>query len=296
MATIDGSAITAQALKNEGVDTLFFLTGGPITPIVVAAHKLGVRCVDVRHEQAAAMAAHAYTRVTGKAGICITASGPGTTNAVTGIANAFVDCCPVITLGGASPAVQFGRGGFQEIDQLALMRPITKWAERVIDTKRIPEIVSTAFRHATTGKPGPAYIDLPKDTLDEKVEASDVVYPAQSRTAARPGGDPNLIKEAAAIHSQAERPCRHGRLLVPGEPGVPGVRGAGQYTLLHHAPDQGDCSRRPCHVLPGRPLFGLQRGRRHTGDGHPLQLHAGLWPGPQNWSRRQSDPSGHRRG
>jgi acetolactate synthase-1/2/3 large subunit len=206
MATIDGSAITAQALKNEGVDTIFFLTGGPITPIVVAAHKLGITCVDVRHEQAAAMAAHAYTRVTGKPGICITASGPGTTNAVTGIANAFVDCCPVITLGGASPAVQFGMGGFQEIDQLALMRPINKWAERVIEIKRIPEIVSTAFRHATTGKLGPAYIDLPKDILDGEVDASDVVYPVRSRTAARPGGDPDLIKEAAEILSKAERP------------------------------------------------------------------------------------------
>ena len=206
MATTSGSAITARALKNEGVDTVFFLTGGPITPIVVACHEEGIKCVDVRHEQAASMMAHAYTRVTGKPGICITASGPGTTNAVTGIANAFVDCCPVITLGGASPSVQFGRAGFQEIDQLAIMRPVNKWADRVIETKRIPEIISTAFRQATTGKPGPAYVDLPADIIDGQVEEGDVVYPVRSRTTARPTGDPALIREAADILAKAERP------------------------------------------------------------------------------------------
>jgi thiamine pyrophosphate-dependent acetolactate synthase large subunit-like protein len=206
MATINGAKIAAQALKNEGVDALFFLTGGPITPIVVAAHELGIRCIDTRHEQAAAMEAHAYSRVTGKPGICITASGPGTTNAVTGIANAFVDCCPVITLGGASPAVQFGMGGFQEIDQLALMKPITKWADRVGHTHRIPEFLSTAFRHATTGKPGPVYLDFPKDIIDGEVEASAVIYPEHTRSTARPGGDPALIQEAADLLIQAERP------------------------------------------------------------------------------------------
>ena len=149
------ATIAAKALQNEGVDTIFFLTGGPITPIIVEANKLGIRCVDVRHEQAAAMMAHAYARTTGKPGVCVCASGPGTTNAVTGVANAFVDCVPILTIGGASPAVQFGMGGFQEIDQLAMMKPINKWSDRVMQTHRIPEMISTAFRQATTGKPGP---------------------------------------------------------------------------------------------------------------------------------------------
>ena len=189
MAEISGATITARALKNEEVDTIFFLTGGPITDIIVEANKLGIRCVDVRHEQAAAMMAHAYARTTGKPGICICASGPGTTNAVTGIANAFVDCAPILTIGGASPAVQFGMGGFQEIDQLALMKPINKWSDRVLQTHRIPELINVALRHATTGKPGPVYLDFPKDTIDETAGEDEVVYPTGSRTTARPAGE-----------------------------------------------------------------------------------------------------------
>ncbi|MDO8750269.1 MAG: thiamine pyrophosphate-binding protein [Dehalococcoidia bacterium] len=206
MVTIDGSTITARALKNEGVDSIFFLPGGPIGGIIQAAHKLGIRCVDVRHEQAAANMAHAYSRVTGRPGICVTASGPGTTNAVPGIANAMVDGCPVIHLGGASPAVQFGMGGFQEIDQLAVMRPITKWADRILTPRRIPELVSAAFRHATTGRPGPAYLDFPKDVVEDQVDENEITYQALSRTHARPPGDPSLIKEAAEILIKAERP------------------------------------------------------------------------------------------
>ncbi len=206
MPTIDGSTITAMALKNEGVDTIFFILGGPITPITNAADKLGIRCVTVRHEEAAANMAHAYSRVTGRPGVVVTASGPGMLNAVPGIANANADCAPVIHLGGASPATQFGMGAFQEVDQLALMRPITKWADRILTTKRIPELVSAAFRHATTGRPGPAYLDFPGDVIRGTVEESQVTYPVRSRSHARPLGDSNLINEAAEILSKAERP------------------------------------------------------------------------------------------
>ena len=206
MATIDGSTITARALKNEGVDTLFFILGGPITSITNAAHELGIRCVDVRHEEAAANMAHAYSRVTGRPGIVVTASGPGTLNAAPGIANAMADCCPVIHLGGASPATQIGMGAFQEIDQLALMRPITKWADRILATKRIPELISTAFQHATTGRPGPAYLDFPGDVINGKVEESEIIYPVRSQNHVRPIGDPSLVKEAAEILIKAERP------------------------------------------------------------------------------------------
>ena len=123
MATTDGSTITARALKNEGVDTVFFLYGGPIIQVMVALKAEGIRCISTRHEQASAMMAHAYTRVTGKPGICLTTAGPGATNAVTGIANAFVDGCPVIMLGGASASVQFGKGSWQELDQLTSCGP-----------------------------------------------------------------------------------------------------------------------------------------------------------------------------
>ncbi len=206
MATITGSAITARALKNEGVDTFFFLYGGPIIPIIVACNEAGIRCVSTRHEQASAMEAHAYTRVTGRPAVCMTTAGPGLTNALTGIANALVDCCPVITFGGSSPVAQAGMGAWQELDQLAVMKTVTKWSDRIMETRRIPELIGTAFRQATTGKPGPTYLDFPVDIIEGEVDESEVVYPTGSRATARPPGDPNLIREAAEILVKAERP------------------------------------------------------------------------------------------
>ena len=98
-----------------------------------------MRGIDVRHEQAAAMAAHAYARLLNRPGVCMAASGPGTTNLVTGVAHAWADGTPVLALGGSGAGSQSGHGAFQEIDQLAMMAPCTKWAERVYDPRRIPE-------------------------------------------------------------------------------------------------------------------------------------------------------------
>ena len=151
MATITGSEVLALSLRSQGVDTLFYLMGGPMLETEAACITLGIRAVDTRHEQAAALAAHAWTRVTRRPGVCIGCSGPGTTNLVTGVANAFADCAPVVAIGGSSPRVFLGMEAFQEIDQVAVMRPVTKWAERIYDARRIPEIVATAFRQATTG-------------------------------------------------------------------------------------------------------------------------------------------------
>lgn len=133
-------------------------------------------------------------------------SGPGTTNLVTGVANAFTDCAPVVAIGGSSPRIFLGMEAFQEIDQVAVMRPITKWAERVYDARRIPELVATAFRQATTGRPGPVYLDLPGDVLGEKLEEESVVYPLAWRPAPRTLGDPGAVREAVALLARAERP------------------------------------------------------------------------------------------
>src|SRR5436190_1862544 len=165
MGSLTGSELLARSLTSQGMDTLFFLMGGPMLETESACLKLGVRAIDTRHEQAAAMMAHAYSRTTRRPGVCMGCSGPGTTNLVTGVANAFVDAAPLIAVGGSSPRVYLGMEAFQEIDQVAIMRPITKWAERVLDARRIPELVATAFRQATTGRPGPVYLDLPGDVL-----------------------------------------------------------------------------------------------------------------------------------
>jgi acetolactate synthase-1/2/3 large subunit len=165
MPKVTGNDLVVQTLKNEGVDTVFYLTGGPMSDVAGLCLEMQFKSIDVRHEQAAAMMAHAYSRLTGKPGICFAASGPGTTNLLTGIGNSFLDATPVVALGGSSPLTQNSRGAFQEMDQVSIFKPVTKWAERVTDTRRIPELISKAIRMATQGQQGPVYLDLPGDIL-----------------------------------------------------------------------------------------------------------------------------------
>ena len=206
MGSITGSELLAKSLKAQGMDTLFYLMGGPMLETESACIKLGVRAIDSRHEQGAAMMAHAYSRLTRRPGVCMASSGPGTINMATGVANAFVDAAPLVAVGGTSPRVYFGMDAFQEVDQLSLYKPITKWATRILDAKRIPDVVATAFRQATSGRPGPVFLDLPGDVLGEVVEESSVPMPAHWRPAPRAHGDPAAISEAIALLSLAERP------------------------------------------------------------------------------------------
>jgi thiamine pyrophosphate-dependent acetolactate synthase large subunit-like protein len=206
MATLTGSDILAKSLVSQGMDTLFYIMGGPMIETEAAIIKLGARAIDTRHEQAASLMAHAYSRITRKPGVCMGASGPGATNLVTGVANAFVDAAPMIAVGGSSPRVFLEMEAFQEIDQLAVFKPITKWATRVYDAKRIPELVATAYRQATTGKPGPVYIDMPGDVLGESVDESTIMYPKPWTPAPRTHADPAAISEAIALLAKAERP------------------------------------------------------------------------------------------
>src|SRR5574341_1264504 len=196
MGVLTGSELLARSLASQGMDTLFYLMGGPMLETESACIRLGVRAIDTRHEQAAAFMAHAYSRLTRRPGVCMGCSGPGMTNLVTGIANAFVDAAPLIAVGGSSPRIYRGMEAFQEIDQVAIARPITKWAERVLDAARIPELVATAFRRATSGRPGPVYLDLPGDILGAPVDETAVAFPAPWRPAPRTLGDPAAIREA----------------------------------------------------------------------------------------------------
>src|SRR3984893_11034384 len=205
MAKVNGNDLVAKALQDEGVDTVCFLNVGLMVDVASRCIER-FRSVDVRHEQAAAMAAHAYSRVSGKPGLCFAASGPGATNLITGVGNAFLDAVPVVALGGASAVAQAGMGAFQEMDQVGMFKPITKWAERVIDTRRIPEIINKAFRVATSGQPGPVYVDLPGDVLYKSVEEKEVPLFKKPHEVPRVSGDPDLIKRAIALLKQAQRP------------------------------------------------------------------------------------------
>ncbi len=175
---MNGSEIVAHALKRQGVETFFYIMGAPMMAVESAALQLGLRGIDVRHEQAAAMAAHAYARLRNRTGVCMAASGPGTTNLITGIAHAWADCTPVLALGGSAPVSGTHRGTFQDIDQLKMMLPCTKWADRVYDPHRIPELINIAIRQAMSGRPGPVYLDLPGDILYQEVDEAKIEWPA----------------------------------------------------------------------------------------------------------------------
>src|SRR5271169_7090976 len=170
MAIIRGEEIIARCFKNENVDTIFFMMGGPTSGTAGACLDLGMKGIYVRHEQAAAMMAHAYARVTGKPGICIAPMGPGVANLVTGLANAWADASPIIAIGGSAPMRGWTLDTFQEMDQIPMMKPIVKAAYRIDLGYRIPEYFSIAFREALDGKRGPVYLDLPGDILAGPVE------------------------------------------------------------------------------------------------------------------------------
>ncbi|MEQ1773683.1 MAG: thiamine pyrophosphate-binding protein [Burkholderiales bacterium] len=208
MADITGNEILGRALRNEGTNDLFFIMGGPMQHAETACANEGIRMIDVRHEQAAALSAQAYSRLLQKPGVCMAASGPGVINLTTGIANALIDCAPVVAIGGSSAINQFGRQTFQEIDQLAIMRGCCKWVDRVVNIKRIPEQVNTAFQKAMGGKPGPVYLDMPADVLYQKVDESEVDWRLSGRPLlnARPMGETARVNQLIDALSKAKNP------------------------------------------------------------------------------------------
>ena len=205
---ISGNALLAEALVWQGTERLFFLMGAPILAASTACTAAGIRMIDVRHEQAAAMMTHASARVLARPGVCLAAAGPGIVNLASGLANALIDGAPVVALGGASPIGEWDTGAFQDIDQLAIMRPVTKWAARVHEARRIPEYVHRAFAEALSGKPGPIYLDLPGDVLYETVEDAAVTRPSRPAVEAvvRPAAPAEAVAGLMELLRRASRP------------------------------------------------------------------------------------------
>ncbi len=206
MSQITGGEVLARAIKSMGVDTIFFLVGGPTQSLVNECVRIGIRLVDVRHEQAASMMAHAYGRVAGKVGVCLTTSGPAIVNAATGVAVASDDCAPLIAIACSASLDSRGTGAFEEMDQVEVMRPITKRAWQVTKVERIPEFVAMAFTHATANRPGPIYLDFPGDVLLDMVDEAQVKLRTLPSNVGRPAGDERLVEEAIRILEKAERP------------------------------------------------------------------------------------------
>lgn len=208
MAELTGSEIIARCLRKEGIKDLFFIMGGPMLLAEATCIKEGIRMIDVRHEQAAAFACQAYSRLLQVPSACMAASGPGVTNLITGVANALIDCCPVVALGGSSPISQFGRQVFQEIDQVELMRGCTKHVDRIVNLKRIPQQINFAMQKAMAGKPGPVYLDCPGDMLYQKIDENLVDWSFAGRPLldSRPLGDPRQVDALLGALAEARRP------------------------------------------------------------------------------------------
>ncbi len=203
---VHGGRLVARVLKNEGVSHLFTLCGGHIAAIYDGCVDEGIQVVDTRHEQAAAHAADAYARLTRGIGVAAVTAGPGVTDAVTAVANAYYAHSPLLLLGGAAPLEQQGRGALQEMEQVALLRPITKASLAIHQTERIPELLTQAIRIALTGKPGPVFVEIPFDLLLQFVDEESIQFPVQYRTRARVYGDEREIERAARLIAGAARP------------------------------------------------------------------------------------------
>ncbi|MCC6227474.1 MAG: acetolactate synthase 3 large subunit, partial [Microthrixaceae bacterium] len=202
-----GAKMVVQALRDQGVDTVFGYPGGAVLPIYDEIFQQNdIRHILVRHEQAAVHMAEGYARSTGKPGVVLVTSGPGATNAVTGITDALMDSIPIVVLTGQVPTFLIGTDGFQEADTVGITRACTKMNWLVKDPEHLSDVMHQAFHVATKGRPGPVLIDIPKDvqfatgTYVPPKEAKPSHY--QPRTKA----DPGKIEALVAMIEAAERP------------------------------------------------------------------------------------------
>ena len=221
---LTGAQMVCEALQREGVEVLFGIPGGAILPFYQTLPQYPkLRHVLVRHEQGAAMAADGYARATARAGVCVATSGPGATNLVTGLACAMMDSVPLVAITGQVPRSNIGRDAFQETDITGITLPVTKHNYLVMHAQDIPRVLREAFFIATTGRPGPVLVDIPKDVLNETAEFR---WPEElDLVGYKPtlDGHPAQIKKAAQVINAAQRPvilAGHGVIISRAYPEV----------------------------------------------------------------------------
>jgi acetolactate synthase-1/2/3 large subunit len=202
-----GAEAILRTLKEENVKHSFGVTGGSVIPLFDEYYKdnHGIRHIMSRHEQGAVHGAEGYARASGKAGVCIATSGPGATNLVTGIMDAYMDSTPVVAFGGQVPTSLIGNDAFQESDMVGITMPITKHNFQLRNPDKLRSTIKKAFFIATTGRPGPVYIDLPKDVQTKEVKNEDRNFKVEGYKLPS-GGQPLQIKKAAEMLLNAERP------------------------------------------------------------------------------------------
>ena len=248
MAKIHGGRLIARALRAEGVDTLFTLTGGHIVPILDGCVEEGIRIVDVRHEETAGHAAEAYTRLTGRLGVAAVTAAPGVTNLATAVMNAHLSCTPMLVLGGRHLIRQEHAGGLQELDHPPIFASITKLATTAWETARLADYIAIAARHAFSGRGGPVFLDVPLDVQSGLVDEN-TPLPTGYRATEPAGADPDTVDRIADLLAGADRPV----IFAGG-----GLRGGGAEALAAVA------------EMFDAPVFANSGGRGALSPDHPL--------------------------
>lgn len=282
---MNGGELVAAVLQAQGVELLYTLVGGHISPILVAARRAGIRVVDTRHEATAVFAADATARLTGRPGVAAVTAGPGVTNTLTAVKNAQMAQSPVVLIGGAAPTALQGRGALQDIDQMSLFTSVVKWSKAVRRVRDLVPALEEAFRQAQSGAPGPVFVECPVDllydegmvrqlygsarpgkTLGQRVTNAYLRWHVnrlfsgasgqQARPAVRvepPAPDPGLVRRAAERLRQAQRP-----LLVVGSQATLDAAGADQVAAALER--------------IGAPVYLSGMARGLLGRDHPLQM------------------------
>ena len=254
MAEIDGARLVARCLKQQGVDELFGVVGIPVTGIAAASASEGIRYVGTRHEQAAGYAAQAISYLKGRVGACLVVSGPGMTNAISALGNAWANCWPMLLIGGSSNQALNHMGDFQAAPQVDLAKPFCKWVGQAERIELIPRYIATAVRHSISGRPGPVYLDLPGDVIASSVEEGELTYPARVEAPPAPQVDPAAVREALASLKSARQP-----LAIIGK----GAAWAGAEEQVRRFIDETQM-----------PFLPSPMGKGVVPDGHPLSVAA----------------------
>jgi len=202
-----GGRLAARTLKAAGVECVFTLSGGHVMAIYDGCIDEGIEVIDVRHEQAAVHAADAWARLhPGKVGVAILTAGPGVTDGVTGVANAWRANSPILVFGGQGPFNNLRRGSLQEMDHVSVMKPISKWADACYETSRIGEYIELAIRTAVSGIPGPAFLEIPMDVLSAPLDLDTIPEPRFRDYRVMSGAPAAQVEAAASMVSAAKNP------------------------------------------------------------------------------------------
>jgi acetolactate synthase I/II/III large subunit len=297
MASISGGELLVKCLINEGITKVFGIPGGQLTQFIDAIVRVGpeqgIEYILTRHEASCANMADAYYRVSGSIAACAGTVGPGASNMVAGMEAANSDNIPLLAI---TPQIHTNRsypfkGSMQQLDQITLYRPVTKWNALVNRWDRIPELVSTAMRQALAGNKGPVHLDIPVDVMFEMHDEESVhlVPPEKSRSSGRPLGDPGLVEKAAEMLAKAEKPLIHAGYGVMGAESWDELKELAEYLNCPVAPTMGAKGvipeEHPLCVLPGN------GGMLTAAGGAEVILSIGCtfseldyWGGPPFWS------------